>query len=631
MEPKYRSHFLYEQIKSFEDKVYKSFEEFNVDILNNMFNALLKRTVVDRRKVKTLAHLRKCHTDLKKVLHCKKLHRHLEQTFEEHKLVSYFNWFFQYVDYLRHLRDNFVDRIYNPLFRYFYNIGYDMHDREDTTDSGELLTHRSSALSFRSLDSGYSGLTNFALENDRLSASLSGRSLLDQTEENRRKIVTRNALIALGKEFKDIKKLYDTAEIEKLAERLTHLRSRTDHLLDVENALDPLLLSQDSEKSVFHLKIKDDGPYNLMRLISDILMKFQKEAWLARKWLELDDQTTKDLNEKLDKLTRLEQQMNRRLRLLTKEIQTNEDQLEAQTASLSTLLKREDRANDLGESVFVLNQHKDVLEGKLQKLNAERTELCDKITAAVNQKDKNMYRKLKPLYEKNKLQRFALMRQIDTQRYRITLVESDMNMELELKTDVIHTTNDVQDKCEELEQRIDKARKEQRALQKALLPIIKDKNFVKEQIQMKDLNQESEGETDDEVFDNRDVSNVFDKRDDSKVFDKHDVSKIFDKRDVGNEVGVADMRQTETNAHRRRSHVVKTVENSVPNQKAIFVDPSTRTSKIPVSVLVTNIGPTAQSDGKPNQTVSNQQVRKLSTLPRLNSSAYAPEVVASEW
>jgi hypothetical protein len=80
------------------------------------------------------------------------------------------------------------------------------------------------------------------------------------------------------------------------------------------------MFSQDSEKAVFHLKVKNSRTYSLMRLIPDILVKFQKSAWLARRWLQLDDMKTKDLNERLQKLAVLEEQFSKRVSTLSRNI-----------------------------------------------------------------------------------------------------------------------------------------------------------------------------------------------------------------------------------------------------------------------------------------------------------------------
>lgn len=464
--------------------MYLSFDQFNVDLLHRMFTALTKRTVVDTRKVKSLANLRQCFLDMKKLIQCKKRHRHVKTSPEEEKLVKYFTWFFKYLDYLRQLRDNFVERIFTPLFRYFYLIGYDLPDRENTTDSDMSSP---SVLSFRSADSGYSGLsglTSALAEGDRLSASYSARSGFQETQEARRRIVTKQALIALGREFHDIKKLYDTSEIESLAQRLSHLKERTDHLLDNENSLKEELLCQDSTRSVFHLKIPNFGNENIIRLVPDILIKFQKLAWLARRWLERDDEKTKDLNVKLEKLTKLEEDMNRKLCSLSKEIQLKELELESKANLLNNLLERENRSNNISQSIYDMEKRKGVLTDQLQMLNSEREQLCEKITDAVKKNDIRTYKQLKAFYDKNKLQRFAVDRQIATLNYHINLAESDMNIELEVKTDVIHTTNNVQDKCEEIEQRLEKAKKEQKIIQAALKPISEDRKFIKEQIQL---------------------------------------------------------------------------------------------------------------------------------------------------
>jgi hypothetical protein len=404
-------------------------------------------------------------------------------TTEEEKLVNYFTWFFQYVDYLRKLQENFVERIFTPLFRYFYLVGYDHPDRENTTDS---VMSSPSVLSFRSIDSGYSdvsGLTSTLGEGCQKSGSYSARSGFNETQEARKRLVTKQALVSLSKEFHDIKKLYDTSDIEKLAKRLSHLKERTDHLLDHENSLEQELFSQDSERPVFHLKIPYFGNEKIIRFVPDILLKFQKAAWISRRWLEHDDQKTKDLNVKLEKLTQLEEDMNRKLCDLSKEIQLKELELESKAGTLNILLERENRSNNISQTVYDMEKRKGILTDQMAVLNSERGQLCEKITAAVNRDDKKAYKQLKAFYDKNKLQRFAVERQLATLNYHINLAESDMNIELDLKADVMYTTNDVQDKCEELEHRLEKAKKEQKIIQAALIPISEDKKFVKEQLQ----------------------------------------------------------------------------------------------------------------------------------------------------
>ena len=444
-----------------------------------MFLQLTKRTVVDVRRVKSISTLRQCLKDHKKTLKRKQLQRNVEATPEEEKIVKYFTWFWKYVAYLRELRDNFVERIFNPLFKYFYNVGYNQPDREDTTASTP------SVLSFRS---GYSEVSGFSSLTSVLNekAAEFGTEEWNNNQVERRRFVTRQALATLGTEFRDIKKLYDSSEEEKVAQRLSHLKERLGYLLDVEDKIASKLMCQDSERAVFHLKIKDRPIENLIRFVPDILIKFQKAAWLASRWLDLDDQKTKDLNERLDKLTALESDMNRRLRSLSDEIKSKEQELDSQTNTLNQLLEREERSTKLNYTLFDLERQNISLTEQSNNLNNERKELAEKLTDAANKNDKDTYRRLRPLYDRNKLQRFALERQLNTLNYHANLAENDIQIELEVKPSVINSTNDVQDKCEELEERIEKSRKEQKVIQAALIPILEDKRYVEEQVEIKE-------------------------------------------------------------------------------------------------------------------------------------------------
>ena len=444
-----------------------------------MFLQLTKRTVVDVRRVKSISMLRQCLKDLRKTLKRKRLHRNVDATPEEEKIVKYFIWFWKYLKYLKQLSDNFVERIFNPLFKYFYTVDYNQPDREDTTASVP------SVLSFQS---GYSEISGFSsltsLFNEKAEFGIDEWT---NNQVERRRFVTRQALATLGGEFRDIKTLYDSSEEEKVAKRLMHLKERLNYLLDMEDKIESKLLCQDSEGVVFHLKINDRPIENLIRFVPDMLLKFQKAAWLASRWLELDDQKTKDLNERLDKLTALESDMNRRLRSLSTDIKSKEQELHSQTNTLNKLLEREERSTNLNYALFDLEKQRLSLIEQSNNLTNERKELAEKLTNAAQRNDKDTYRRLRPLYNKNKLQRFALERQLNTLNYHANLAENDMWIELDVKPSVINSTNDVQDKCEELEERIEKDRKEQKVIQTALLPILEDKRYVEQQVEIKEL------------------------------------------------------------------------------------------------------------------------------------------------
>ncbi|KAL3831995.1 hypothetical protein ACJMK2_023679 [Sinanodonta woodiana] len=486
VDEKYRSFLLYQQIQAFEDKVYQCHDQFNVDIFYQMYVDLAKRTTIGPMKVRSMAKLRQCFKAETKRLRYKLRGMKVSATMEEEKISKYFTWFFQYFDYLRQLRDNFVDRIFNPLFRYFYDIGYDSPDRERTTDSA-LSSSSVSMSSFRSIDSRMSGISGLStllaeVQQDNVFWENSDEDL----RKERRRAITKHALVMLSAQFKDIKKLYDTSEIEKLAQRLSCLKERIDYLLDNETIIDYKVLCQDSESSIFHLKIKDAPTQNLMRCVPDIIQKFQKAAWLCRKWLEYDDEKAKDLNERLQRLCSVEEQMQKRLSTLSRQIKDQDFKLEREASELQKLLQREERASKLDQSMQEVEIKKIDIQQQLNDLENERNELEKKLKEASDLNDRKTYRSLRPVFERNKFQRFALERQLKTLNFRQHLVQTDLDIELEEKLNVILHTNDVQDHCQELEETLENAKKEQKLIQAALIPITQDKQSLSSRLYMKE-------------------------------------------------------------------------------------------------------------------------------------------------
>ncbi|KAK3600712.1 hypothetical protein CHS0354_027199 [Potamilus streckersoni] len=486
VDEKYRSFLLYQQIQAFEDKVYQCYELFSVDTFYQMYVDLAKRTTIGPMKVKSMAKLRQCFKAETRRLRYKLRGMKSSATAEEENTSKYFTWFFQYFDYLRQLRDNFVDRIFNPLFRYFYDIGYDSPDKERTTDSA-LSNSNISISSFRRIDSrmsGISGLSTFLAEGQQDDVFL-GNSDEDLRKE-RRRAITKHALLMLSAQFKDIKKLYDTSEIERLAQRLSCLKERIDYLLDSETIIDYKVLCQDSESSIFHLKIKEAPTQNLMRCVPDIILKFQKAAWLCRRWLEYDDEKAKDLNERLQRLCSVEEQMQKRLSTLSRQIQEQDFKLEREVSDLQKLLQREERASKLHQSMRDVESKRNDIQQQLNNLENERNELAKKMKDAADLNDRKTYKSLRPIYERNKFQRFALERQLKTLNFRQHLAQTDLDIELEEKLNVILHTNDVQDHCQELEETLENAKKEQKLIQAALIPITLDKQNLSNRLYVKE-------------------------------------------------------------------------------------------------------------------------------------------------
>ena len=503
-EEKYRSNVLYQQIKAFEDKIYTCDEMFSTDLLHKMFKELSKRTKVSS-DICTIQGIRHAfRTEARRLAMRNRTRKPgFSNKTEPDQMMQYFAWFFNYIKYLRELRSNFVERIFNPLFKYFYETGSDGPDKEKSVDSSMSVSNMS-LHSYRSSDTNASKLsqmTRYSSTSDISGISemtISSMSSLGMSADNdmatddihvtRQKMLSRAALHLLGREFRDIRQLYDSTDIENIAQRLSILKEQVDYLLDSEDKITFDMFGQDSETAVHHLKLKHMKVHCLLRLLPDVVVKCKKAAWLAKRWLQIDDAKTKDLNRKMNKLASIEGQLSRRLLVLSKDIQKHEHQLEQQLSELNNLMKREERSNDL-HVAFLETEDKEVkVTADFEKLQREKIELTKHLKLAITQGKHSECKHLRTMYERNKLQRYALKRQLATLSYHRTLVDRDMTFELDAKPNMIHFTNDVQDRCEELEKLLEKERSEKKTIEAALLPIVEDRGSVTDRLRGSQMN-----------------------------------------------------------------------------------------------------------------------------------------------
>ncbi|XP_046350129.1 uncharacterized protein LOC124131080 [Haliotis rufescens] len=475
IEDRYRGQVMTHQVDAFEEKVNMSFKNFDIDTLVNMIRILRGRTDPPR----VIGSLDKLHNAMIQEANKNTVARNREARIRNTKpniddnCVKYFMWFFEYVDYLRDLKVNFTDRIFQPLFKYFYEGS----DRDGDKRRGSSSTLSFSKFSQFSSDSGDSG-ENFDNNDD----------LDDSVATARNRAQEKTALMMLSNEFTDIKTLYDTTEVDKVAKSLSLVKEQMEFLLDNEDSLDSDLYSHESENCVYHLTL-DSATVTLIRFVPDILAKLQKSARLARRWLQLDSVRTKDLNKKLEKILELEKKLNQRVSFLDEDILRNEAELEKEMMELQNLLKREDRSNDLSLTIFDLDDRIGKLHNKLEGLRKERDRMTGRVMDTVQTRNKRHYDELKVRYESNKLQRYMTERMLGTLRYHRDIVEQDMRVELSIKPSIIHNTNSLQDHCERLEQILTHEKNEKHTIKTALVPIGEDKRFISQRLLQKRMSE----------------------------------------------------------------------------------------------------------------------------------------------
>ncbi|KAK0060146.1 hypothetical protein Bpfe_010333 [Biomphalaria pfeifferi] len=379
------------------------------------------------------------------------------------KSVEYFSWFFEFMDYLNELFVNFEEKIFTPLCKYFLDSEWHGGNKRSNT--------MSSAFSKLSQFSGSDnqGVVEGEHENDEEDDSLA--------QMRRQRAQAKAALLQLSKEYREIKSLYDTSEIDKVAHRLHCVKDQLDLLLQEEDEVDPDLYSEESKRMVEHLEM-DFTTENLMRLVPDILVKLRKAGWLARKWLELDDRRTKDVTAKMAKLADIEERLMKRLDMLKSDISMGERKLEKETNELNQLMEKENRSEMLKFKTYNLDAHIEKLQKKIQNLNKEREQFASQLSEIVKTKNLQEFHKLKYRFEANKLERFVTERKLATASYQKQILSDDINLELYVRPSVIHRSNRLQDDCEKLEKQLREQREELVSIKHALIPVQEDKAMI---------------------------------------------------------------------------------------------------------------------------------------------------------
>ncbi|XP_013399290.1 uncharacterized protein LOC106165580 [Lingula anatina] len=509
MEAEARTQIMYRQIEAFEEKVKLSSETFSDETFHKMMTELNNSSLAKKLGgVYSLANIRSVVQELEKNASALNEGRASNSSNSgsssgkstpskrENKILLYLKWFLDYVTYMRELKQNFTERIFTPLQEYFYD-----DSRGDTKSPGveSLLSTPSVTPSSAMMRSVIKEEDEKDLENTDPAATANLEELdaplppLPGSEPVSGaaspalpdpRVASYQALMMLGKEFKEVATLYDNTELKNVAERLRYLTERWEVLLDDECEINPDLFSVDSygsTESYIDEKATNPKLINLVRFVPDITHKCNKAAWLARKWLEIENTKTRDLNEKLVTIRRIQMAVSDKLADLEKSIGGQESILLHQIDELQSLLQREERSSELNIQIYQTEQSIDTLKSQLEKAQNEREQLVKQLTEAKQTKAED-YKTIRLQYEQNRLQRFLLRRNMKVEKYRKSVLRSDMHVELAVRPSMIRFTDHVQETCEELEQKIDKSKKEKRKLEHAMIPLQEDQHKVQEKL-----------------------------------------------------------------------------------------------------------------------------------------------------
>lgn len=343
-------------------------------------------------------------------------------------------WYLSTLKYLKELKTNFDERIYLPLSKLYQNM-----DVEEGMTADEQGQKEASTLSAYRAHSSASVLK---FKND----------------------------------LPEVKDLYDFAEVENVATRLKYMRQRWQFLMEEENEINTSLFSYNSQVETSARCPKNI--VNLLRVIPDILTKCGKAGLLSLQWLECASTKAIDIQTKYHKLERVRSVLTEKLSGLSTEIKSEERQLEVESTDLEMLADREERANDILSKTHQLESYIKQLHTNIYKLSFQTEELQVKRRSS----DLSAKTQIDRQTHKNEAAIFKLSQEIKMKMYEKDLLEEDLAIELEVKPCLIRFTDQIQEKCESLEQEIDKKRNEKQRVESALVPVIADSKRTQAQI-----------------------------------------------------------------------------------------------------------------------------------------------------
>ncbi|KAI8498089.1 hypothetical protein Bbelb_240330 [Branchiostoma belcheri] len=513
-----RSDLMRAQIAAFERHMEQLQSTFSTGTLYKMLKLLTKKQTIELHSLASLA-------QVSTLLDWEQ--QRLSDTGGKPKdrdMVHYFSWFLEYVEYLQELKQSFDERIFAPLCQYFYDEeDPDVKGIHSNLEEGEVLEpSKTQAMLLTKTDSVDSGVETGLLEHSGSDYSLSAFIRSPGARAGPR---LGSTLEILRKDFPDLLEQYDNKELRQVALQLTRLRRRWNTLFqkDVEIEEDMLDRESGAEVNLF----RDSTHFQpVLRLVPDVFIKARKAAGLARRWLEIDGTTSRTLQTKLEQIEEIQAVLERKLGYVIHSIKRKEEKLQRGSEQVQMLLKREDRSNELTFQLYGVDKTIGSLQRRLRELQVEKDYVRKHLRKRAD-KESEEYQTYRLKYIQTRLQSKVVDRELSTKQYQRTILEEDMHVELECKPSLIrfadkrhrarlgtqlqksrvrvltcrrfcalekgnlHDFPDFtqeQEKCEKLEQELERDRAEKRKIEVALVPLKSERTRLKSEADQQKLN-----------------------------------------------------------------------------------------------------------------------------------------------
>ncbi|XP_077864616.1 uncharacterized protein LOC100377020 [Saccoglossus kowalevskii] len=431
------------QLAEFQEKSESGASNFSKDTLHYWLKLLTEKPEVSYQNkfINSLSQLRKL---VEWITSRYKNSKKRDRDGKDFEMIRYFEWFFGYIQYLRELYQEFHNRIYEPLFDYFYD---DEDDVRDDDDDGKVTPGNGSR------DSGIGN------ETGRLDSAFLQPSVT-------------KVLVELSREFSDIDFKLDNKDLHNTARKLYELIKHWRQLIENDSDIDPKLYGKESLEEV--AEYTNIGNFRqFLRLIPDVLLKTKKAVSLAEHWMEIDEKKLKEIDTQLGMVEEIQTRMELRVIEVLRKIQQHEGEFNVKSDELQMLLMREDRSNELNVKLSFIQGDINILQKRLDKACDEGREIIDKIEELkrTKQEDSDEYGDYTNRYDDNKRYTFELVKSIEMEEYKYRLVEEDMFVELEVKPSMVRYTNQVEEDCERIEKWLEDEKRQKRKLEHALKPL----------------------------------------------------------------------------------------------------------------------------------------------------------------
>uniref|UniRef100_A0A1I8IUR1 DUF4201 domain-containing protein n=1 Tax=Macrostomum lignano TaxID=282301 RepID=A0A1I8IUR1_9PLAT len=375
----------------------------------------------------------------------------------ETALANQAETFLRDLQYMRHLKRYFDERIYSTLYRFYY-------------DPSDLLIDEAN-------DDGGDGSSAFFLTQQQMrdDDEEDEEAETDQKQQsNRDKQAAgsnshrKGAATAGGSGFRyglDLEQLTDREQLAYAVEQLYDINARWGSIVNTEGPIDPALFDADSEVEMRGLP-PSDPVYILLRATPDLFVKCQKSLQLARLWWQQASRIyggrdapapIANYREKMTALMRHIEQKER-------DIRRQEHSVNIHQADLQFLEAREKRVADMYGDSESLEKHKNELGERYKAKIEQRKDLMERLENTI--KNTQRYRELEEELKAMEPVMIDLYRELKLLEYSLDIKQSQFSLELEVKSSFVIYSETSRVNLEKANQLLTRLRAEKRKLER---------------------------------------------------------------------------------------------------------------------------------------------------------------------